>query len=427
MEHVRPAQSAMTQGDRRRHDSNALASLGLDVSLASLGRGAGLVWLGRGMVVGAAIGLCACEASDDQAHAATGPASSTERADTSSPDSATDSASASASAAAMAPPPAEYEPLEVAEADLEPTTLLEQRQAMVRRMRAAGVVDDAGAAEVEALLGKSKITGQGNPAMTKHPLTRSECIAQRRESGVRDEKKPACGAPFMAPLWDPAVESERDARVCIDRYEYPGIPCDYPVTWVTTERAQELCKVEGKRLCDAHEWEGACAGAVHQPSDEYAFGRPRQEMQGIHNLHREVVWAYGPKKDHAQCGTKSKKSKSCTSAGWKRCGSNTYPAGSFPGCRSSFGVYDLHGNAAEHMWLPLKAEQLGARGGFGVPEMKGSWFVFDSYEAHKDDCRWRAPAWHANEGTHHSNYHLGFRCCKDMGPPAATPPTPSTP
>ena len=30
--------------------------------------------------------------------------------------------------------------------------------------------------------------------------------------------------------------------------------------------------------------------------------------------------------------------------------------------------------------------------------MKGSWFIFAGYEAHEDDCRWRAPAWHANEG-----------------------------
>jgi hypothetical protein len=55
------------------------------------------------------------------------------------------------------------------------------------------------------------------------------------------------------------------------------------------------------------------------------------------------------------------------------------------------------------------------RGGEGVPEMKGSWFTFSIKEAHLDDCRWRAPSWHDNEGMNHANYHLGFRCCKDIG------------
>jgi len=86
---------------------------------------------------------------------------------------------------------------------------------------------------------------------------------------------------------------------------------------------------------------------------------------------------------------------------------------------SRLGVYDQHGNAAEHMSLPLKPEQLGSRGGIGWTEMKGSWFIFNSYEAHIDDCRWRAPDWHGSkvmDPNSHANYHLGFRCCKDIAP-----------
>jgi len=86
-------------------------------------------------------------------------------------------------------------------------------------------------------------------------------------------------------------------------------------------------------------------------------------------------------------------------------------------------VYDQHGNAAEHMSLPMKPEQLGSRGGIGRTEMKGSWFIFDFYEAHIDDCRWRAPDWHGSEVMHHNshaNYHLGFRCCKDIAPSPST-------
>jgi sulfatase modifying factor 1 len=173
----------------------------------------------------------------------------------------------------------------------------------------------------------------------------------------------------------------------------------------------------GKRLCDAHEWEGACAGDLRAPEEEYSFGAPRITSSGVHNVKRQITWAYGPAKDHTKCATDSQKSPKCTASGWKECGSNTYPAGSFPACKSPLGVYDQHGNAAEHMLLPERAEELGKRGGEGVPEMKGSWFIFGIKEAHLDDCRWRAPSWHDEEGMNHANYHLGFRCCKDIERP----------
>lgn len=313
------------------------------------------------------------------------------------------------------PPPAPvYETAELPEADLEVKTLDEQREAMLRRMRALGVADEAQIAKLRELIFGTKRMGQGNPAIVEHPMTQAECIDKRKRAGVRDEKKPRCGAPFMTPIYDPAKEKEADAKVCIDRFEFPGLPCEYPMTWVTTKEAQHACQAIGKRLCDAHEWEGACAGALLPAEEEYAFGRPRDVMRNMHNNRREIVWAYGPKVDHAKCAAGSKKSKKCTSSGWRHCGSNSYPAGAFPECTGKFGVYDLHGNVAEHMALPLKKEELGRDGGFGVPEMKGSWFIFQMLEAHIDDCRWRAPSWHDNEGKNHSNYHLGFRCCKDV-------------
>ncbi len=205
--------------------------------------------------------------------------------------------------------------------------------------------------------------------------------------------------------------------MCVDEYEFPNLPCEHPVVWVSSRDAQELCAAEGKRLCDAHEWEGACAGAVHAPDAEYAFGKSRRQMKDLHNQDREIIWSYGLAKDHKKCGTMSKKNKACSSSGFKTCGSNTYPAGSFPECKSPFGAYDLHGNAAEHMNFPMKATELLSAGGTGQTEMKGSWFIFSTYEAHPDDCRWRAPDWHATrlmDRNSHANYHLGFRCCKDI-------------
>jgi formylglycine-generating enzyme len=347
-----------------------------------------------------------------------GPSSSASAAVSATPSSApgaSESASAAPIPSASAPP--ELEDEDLPEPEVMDKTIPEQRATMLRRMRAMGVATEEQTTVIEQILSKTKWAGQGNPAASEHPFTRDECMQRRKAAGLKDEKKSRCKAPFMVPVYDPAKETEDQAKVCIDRYEFPDLPCDYPMTWVTTNQAEDMCKAIGKRICDAHEWEGACAGALRSPDDDYTFNLPRKTQSGLHNQKREIIWAYGKTKDHTKCGTGSHKSKKCTPITWEHCGSNTYPAGSFPECRSPLGVYDQHGNAAEQMALPLKAEELGSRGGFGVPEMKGSWFIFQEKEAHLDDCRWRAPAWHDNEGKNHRSYHLGFRCCKDITDP----------
>jgi hypothetical protein len=274
-------------------------------------------------------------------------------------------------------------------------------------------------AAVRAIIEGSAFIGQGNPAVTRHGMKRSECRKIRAEAGLKKEPHPPCRTN-MVPVYDPgAGETAADARLCIDQFEFPDVACAYPVVYPTAREAAELCEVEGKRLCDAHEWEGACAGALHSPDVEYAFGKPRPLATWLHNKTREVRWAYGTKKDHTLCGTGTEKTAGCMGGGWNQCGSNTYPAGSFPACVSPFGVYDQHGNAAEHMSLPLAPGELGSAGGSGATEMKGSWFVFQRLEAHEDDCRWRAKDWHPSkvmDEESHRNYHLGFRCCADVQP-----------
>jgi len=83
------------------------------------------------------------------------------------------------------------------------------------------------------------------------------------------------------------------------------------------------------------------------------------------------------------CATSSHKSPNCPGGGWGLCGSNTFPDGTLPTCRSPLGVYDLNGNAAEHMNLPLDPSQMASRGStsLGYTEMKGSWFVLDDIRA----------------------------------------------
>lgn len=316
------------------------------------------------------------------------------------------------------PPP---EPPWTAQDDSIPATLEEDRAELLRKLKERLHVSDDAIEALRKIFAKAPRLGQGNPKVTEHPMTRAQC----REIRAKAQTMPAseeCGAPNMVAVYAKEKgETEKDARVCIDQFEFPNIACEYPVTWVQAFQAQLICKALDKRLCDAHEWEGACYGDLRPPEEEYAWNLERANMSGIHNLNNKkngwIRWAYGPVKDHKKCATTGHKSDKCVASEYERCGSNTFPAGAFPECVSPFGVYDQHGNAAEHMSLPMKPTELGSAGGIGWTEMKGSWFIFNSYEAHEDDCRWRAPDWHGSrvmDTNSHANYHLGFRCCKDI-------------
>lgn len=306
----------------------------------------------------------------------------------------------------------------------------QQNEALLQRLQQVHGLDDGAAQRVRAIFERSGFIGPGNPAVSRHPQTPGQCEATRQRAGQPDDTAAfarLCGGPHMAPLYDPQTQRPEDARACIDQYEFPDIPCAYPVTWVKAREAALICSAMGKRLCDAHEWEGACQGRVLAP--DYRFDLARgvpanvavSRMREAHNRAHagDQRWSYGPAYRSGVCATGSQKTPGCQGGGWNACGSNTYPAGAFPACRSPLGVYDLNGNAAEHMNLPLEASQMASAGSttLGVTEMKGSWFVFDSVRAHEDWCRWRAPYWHGSrvmDPASHANYHLGFRCCKTV-------------
>lgn len=315
-------------------------------------------------------------------------------------------------------------------------TLLQQaNERMFEQLRQAHRLSDAQLAALRAVFARSGFAGQGNPAIAVHPMTPAQCEARLVPAGgaAADPRFEAiCKAPFMAPLYDPATQSPEQAKACIDQFEFPGVPCSYPVVWIKAREAAQACEAIGKRLCDAHEWEGACQGALAPPDYRFdlAAGVPAAgavaRMRAEHNRRHEADkrWSYGPAYRSGVCATGSAKTAGCEGGGWDRCGSNTYPSGSFPECRSPLGVYDLNGNAAEHMNLPLDPTQMASRGSatLGVTEMKGSWFVFDRFRAHEDWCRWRAPYWHGTrvmDPASHANYHLGFRCCKSLDAGAA--------
>jgi hypothetical protein len=314
----------------------------------------------------------------------------------------------------------------------------QDNERLLRELKEVHALADTQIASIRAIFAASAVIGQGNPAITRHPMSREQCT-RKLEAGHISYANPRferiCAAKYMAPLYDPAGQAPEEAKVCIDQFEFPDIPCEYPVVWVRAREAAQICAAQAKRLCDADEWEDACQGAWEPPDYRFdlARGAPPElairRMREAHNRAYEADkrWSYGPDYERGVCATGSFKTPGCNGGSWSGCGSNTYPDGSFPSCHSPLQVYDLNGNAAEHMNLPLAPDQMSQRGSatLGYTEMKGSWFVFDTIRAHPDWCRWRAPFWHGTrlmDPRSHANYHLGFRCCS-----SAIPVTPSVP
>jgi formylglycine-generating enzyme required for sulfatase activity len=321
--------------------------------------------------------------------------------------------------------------LAAAAAHAAPAATLEQNNdRLLRQLQQVHDLGDEPMQRIRAIFKRSGFIGQGNPAISQHPQSPEQCRAAREQAPPREDARAferICGARYMAPLYDPKTQNPDDARACIDQYEFPDIPCEYPVVWVRAREAAQVCEAMGKRLCDAHEWEGACEGRVLPPDYRFDLARavsPEEAIRRMRAAHNQAFastrrWSYGPAYERGVCATGSQKTVGCAGGGWSACGSNTYPTGAFSQCRSELGVYDLHGNAAEHMNLPLAESQMASAGSrqLGYTEMKGSWFVFDAYRAHEDWCRWRAPYWHGSrvmDTTSHANYHLGFRCCKTL-------------
>jgi hypothetical protein len=305
-----------------------------------------------------------------------------------------------------------------------------QNEILFQQLQSVHKLSEVQMSEIRKIFAKSGYIGQGNPAVARHPATPEDCQAKLKRLSINYDNprfEKICGAKYMAPLYDPATQRPEDAKVCIDQFEYPDIPCAYPVVWVKAREAAEICFAMGKRLCDAHEWEGACAGSLQPPDYRWDLAKgfsPNAAIERMSRAHNQAYsatksWSYGPNYQKGICAASSQKSPGCNGGGWSICGSNTFPDGDFPGCRSPLDVYDLNGNAAEHMNLPLNPAQMASLGSreLGYTEMKGSWFIFDTYRAHEDWCRWRAPYWHGSrvmDEHSHSNYHLSFRCCKTL-------------
>jgi hypothetical protein len=213
-------------------------------------------------------------------------------------------------------------------------TLQQQNAVLLQRLQQGHGLDDATMRRIRTIFERSGYIGQGNPAISQHPQSPAQCRSQREQAGLADEEPEfarLCGGPHMAPLYDPLTQKPEQAKACIDQYEFPDLPCEYPVVWVRAREAAQICEAMGKRLCDAHEWEGACQGRVLAPDYRFDLSRGLPDnvaagrMREAHNRSQaaDKRWSYGPDYRNGVCATGSTQTAGCQGGGWQACGSNT--------------------------------------------------------------------------------------------------------
>src|ERR1700751_2028311 len=191
-------------------------------------------------------------------------------------------------------------------------SLAEQNQRLFLELQQVHGLSDGQMSRIRSIFAGSRVIGQGNPAITRHPMTPELCRTRVQEIGApyaNPTFERICGAKFMAPLYDPSHESPESSKACIDQFEFPDIPCEYPVVWVKAKEAAELCEAEGKRLCDAHEWEGACDGRLEPPDYPFELAKgvaPEVAIRSMRLAHNRQYapsqrWSYGPTYQRGIC------------------------------------------------------------------------------------------------------------------------------
>ena len=141
---------------------------------------------------------------------------------------------------------------------------------------------------------------------------------------------------------------------CIDKYEWPNIAGEKPLTSVSWVEATIFCMDAGKRLCTSAEWTTACQGPA------------------------KSTYPYGMAYEKGKCPSE---------------GNEPSRSGRFPGCGAPGGAQDMVGNVWE--WVEDK------RGDY--PVMMGGTFKFGE----SADCSLSSEG-----GVGLKSGDVGFRCCK---------------
>jgi hypothetical protein len=257
----------------------------------------------------------------------------------------------------------------------------------------------------------------------------SACHAQDEPAAARDEVDLAADVapPDLATRGEPAcpegmarVRMPEDARwVCVDRYEaaverlrpdggsepwpFDRVvdgqtvravvkPGQKPQAYISGTQAQAACRLAGKRLCTGPEWLAACQGPGRLT---YPYGNTYKK--GACNEGR----ATHPVNDCFGPGGGVFTSKNLNDPCCVNLPNTVAPGGAFADCKSSDGIYDLHGNL--HEWVDATTPS-----GNGV--FRGGFFV--DAKLNGAGCLYRTVA-HAKS---YHDYSTGFRCCAEPLP-----------
>src|SRR5215470_835450 len=92
-----------------------------------------------------------------------------------------------------------------ADSSADPFQLLDQQnEALFQALQNGRGLSDEQMKAIRRIFAGSRYIGQGNPAVTQHPMTPEQCRAKLAESGVSYENprfEKICRAKYMAPLY----------------------------------------------------------------------------------------------------------------------------------------------------------------------------------------------------------------------------------
>jgi hypothetical protein len=100
-------------------------------------------------------------------------------------------------------------------------SLEQQNEILFQEIQREHRLSDQQMGEIRKIFAGSRIMGQGNPAVTQHPVTPDECKVKLSNFGIHYENPQfvkICKAKYMAPLYDPSKEKPEDAKACIDPF-----------------------------------------------------------------------------------------------------------------------------------------------------------------------------------------------------------------
>lgn len=226
-----------------------------------------------------------------------------------------------------------------------------EEQEEKKKKPASSASASAGASASAAPSASASASGSSMPVLTIPPgvlKAGSACAAIPR---VTDEELPATAVQL--------------GEFTIDALPYPNDPNKPPLTNVTRDEAERLCKEAGKRLCTELEWERACKGPDN------------------------ATFQYGNQYDKNACETPA-----------------TPMLGQRDKCKSAFGVLDMHGIAFEWTMSPWGRGQAS-----GLATVRG-------YTGSSNIVRERCAS---GQGRDPAKQHgdVGFRCCGGPVNPAA--------